>query len=79
MIEIKINNDGTASELVEGRRRELFEDLHSAFIAMHSISVEVFGDKLGSALMDKFADMIKDETIKREYEASMQELENAKK
>ena len=44
MIEIKINNDGTASELIEGRRRELFEDLHRAFIAMHSIAVEVFGD-----------------------------------
>lgn len=70
MIEIKINNDGTSSELVKGSRRELFEDLHRAFIAMHSIAVEVFGDKLGVAIMDKFADMIKDEAIKRECEAS---------
>ena len=75
MIEIKINNDGTASELIEGRRRELFEDLHRAFIAMHSIAVEVFGDKRGLAIMDKFADMIKDETIKRECEASTSQVE----
>lgn len=46
MIEIKINNDGTTTQLIEGRRRELFVDLHRAFIAMHSIAVEVFGDKL---------------------------------
>lgn len=75
MIEIKINNDGTATQFVEGRRRELFEDLHRAFISMHSIAVEVFGDKLGLAIMDKFADMIKDETIKREYEASPSQVE----
>ena len=75
MIEIKINNDGTATQFIEGRRRELFEDLHRAFISMHSIAVEVFGDKLGLAIMDKFADMIKDETIKREYEASTTQVE----
>lgn len=75
MIEIKINNDGTATQFIEGRRRELFEDLHRAFISMHSIAVEVFGDKLGLAIMDKFADMIKDETIKREYEATTTQVE----
>ena len=47
MIEIKINNEGSYTQLIEGRRRELFEDLHRAFISMHSIAVEVFGDKLG--------------------------------
>lgn len=26
MIEIKINNDGTSTQLIEGRRRELFEE-----------------------------------------------------
>ena len=71
----RVKNDGTASELIEGRRRELFEDLHRAFIAMHSIAVEVFGDKLGLAIMDKFADMIKDETIKRECEATTSQVE----
>ena len=75
MIEIKINNDGTTTQFVEGRRSELFADLHRAFISMHSIAVEVFGDKLGLAIMDKFADMIKDETIKRECEASMTQVE----
>ena len=75
MIEIKINNDGTTTQLVEGRRSELFADLHRAFISMHSIAVEVFGDKLGLAIMDKFADMIKDETIKRECEASTTQAE----
>lgn len=75
MIEIKINNDGTTTQLIEGRRRELFVDLHRAFIAMHSIAVEVFGDKMGLAIMDKFADMIKDETIKRECEASTTPVE----
>ena len=44
MIEIKINNDGTASELIEGRRRELFEDLHRAFIAMYSIAENLHSD-----------------------------------
>ena len=75
MIEIKINNDGTTTQLIKGRPRELFEDLHRAFIAMHSTAVEVFGDKLGVAIMDKFADMIKDETIKRECEASTSQVE----
>ena len=75
MIEIKINNAGTTTQLLAGRRRELFVDLHRAFIAMHSIAVEVFGDKLGLPIMDKFADMIKDETIKRECEASTSQVE----
>lgn len=79
MIEIKINDDGTGTELIEGRPSSLFADLHRAFIAMHSIAVTVYGEKMGEALMDRFADFVKDGTIKREHAMATTEAEYAKK
>lgn len=79
MIEIKINDDGSCSERGRTNKATGYMDLHRVVIAMHSIAVSVYGEKMGEALMDTFADYIKNGAIKREYEASMQELENARK
>lgn len=79
MIEIKINDDGSCSERGRMNKAMGYMDLHRLVIAMYSIAVSMYGKKMGEALMDTFADYIQNGVIKREYEASMQELENAKK
>ncbi len=78
MIEIKIDNEGTCSEQVSEKKTTGYMQLHRVVIAIHSIAVAMYGEKMGEALMDTFADYIKNGTIKREYAASMQEMENAK-